>query len=412
MIRKENELRKLDDILKYAIEYIPFYKGKKEKKIECFPIIKKENIKSNYSSFLSDEIDDKERLVDCLESEFNIDKYVIEKKYSTDILLEWTSGTSGVPFKCIKTIQERKNISLNMWKMRMQVDSCITPSKFLPIIHTGILPFQFDIRDYSYDNVKNMYEYIGKRGVTCIHISPTILQRHLSQSYFNRISIPETLKYIESTGRYLDENTKCAIENRFDVKVLNMYGTIETWGIAETCKYNNMHINSDNVYLELVDEEGEVFEEYNRVGRVVITALNQFKMPFIRYKTSDYAMIVNEQCYCGQKQSIKLCKCRENQYIYVEKKKVSGENFMRKILRKVEYEKVFQDMAYIMLCEKSDNKYELFLNYLSEAKTFEKLFTKFLSEELRRNITIIFRYVSEAEFAEVNPKGYIFMRKS
>lgn len=54
----------------------------------------------------------------------------------------------------------------------MQIDTCISPSKFLPIIHTGTSPFPFDIRDYSYDNLKNIYEYAYRTLIPQISIFP------------------------------------------------------------------------------------------------------------------------------------------------------------------------------------------------------------------------------------------------
>lgn len=411
MVRSENELKKLDKLIKYATTNIPFYMNKGYESIEDFPIIKKETIKADYSSFLSNEIEEKKALVDMLDSDFSINKYVIEKKCSDNYFVEWTTGTSGVPFKCIKSVRERKDISLSMWKRRMRVDRCITPNTFLPIIHTGTVPFPYDIRDYSYENLSNIYSYIEEKGINCIHISPTLLKRHLSQPSFSQIKLPEALKYIESTGRYLDDDVKDAVEKRFNAKVLNMYGTIETWGIAETCKYNRMHVNNDNIYLELVDERGNVINECNKVGMVVITALNQFTMPFIRYRTNDYAMFLDEQCQCGEHITLKLCKCRDSQYILVDGVKVSGEDFVRKVLRMVEYDKVFQDISYIMLREIGDNEFELLINRPIEFELFEKLFVRHLCKEIKRSIKVNFKYVSEQEFYDINPKGYIFTRR-
>lgn len=413
MIKRTNvENIKLNHLIKYVIKHIPYYRDKDYKKIEDFPIIKKEIIKGDYFSFLSDELGEKAGLIEILESDFNIEKYVIEKKYKSDIFIEWTTGTSGIPFKCIKTAQERKNISLSMWKRRMKVDSCISPAKFLPMIHTGISPFPYDIRDYSFENLSAMYRYIGDREITCIHTSPTLIERHLSQPYSEQIVFPKTLKYIESTGRYLEEYVKLMAENRFGAKVINMYGTIETWGIAATCKNERMHINSDNVYVELLDEQDNVINECGKSGMIVVTALNQYMMPFIRYKTNDYGMYLGEVCLCGQKSmQLELCKCRESQYIIVGDKKISGEEFVRKVLRRVEFEKVFQDISQIMLQEKSRDEYILFLNRLSDSGKFEKLFSRYLQEELKKKVNILFTYITEKEFEKLNPKSYIFVRK-
>lgn len=407
----KNRNTKLEKVLKYASENVPFYQGKDYKNIDDFPIIRKEIIKENYADFISDLLDNKNEIVHILEDDFVIDKYVIEEKIGTDIFVEWTTGTSGVPFKCFKTKQERKNISLCMWKKRMMIDKSITPLSFLPIIHTGTEPFPFDIRDYSYENLINIYKYIEDKNINCIHISPTLLKRHLAQEHFKYISIPKCLKYIESTGRFLDQETKETVERVFDVKIFDMYGTIETWGIAETCKYDHMHVNTDNIYLELIDEHGKPITDYNKIGIVVITALNQYMMPFIRYQTNDYAMLIDEKCECGQPITLKLCKWRESHYLNIDNEKIVGEDFVRKILRKVEYERVFQNLSFIMVRALSDCDFEIYINKFTDSKSFENLFIKYMTEEIKKSVRISFNYITEKEHSEINPKGYIFVRK-
>ena len=61
IFRKENELKKLDKILNYAVSQVPYYKNKEYQSIEDFPIIKKEIIKADYSNFISDEVENKNK---------------------------------------------------------------------------------------------------------------------------------------------------------------------------------------------------------------------------------------------------------------------------------------------------------------------------------------------------------------
>ena len=84
---------------------------------------------------------------------------------------------------------------------------------------------------------------------------------------------------------------------------------------------------------------------------------------------------------------------------------------MRKVLRMVEYDKVFQDISYIMLRENSDDEFELFINHMHESETFESLFDKHISKELNRKVKVLYKYVNESEYADVNPKGYIFTKR-
>ena len=90
------------------------------------------------------------------------------------------------------------------------------------------------------------------------------------------------------------------IENVFQCKVFNHYGSREAGSIASECsEHNGLHIMMEHTLVEIVKEDGSLCEE-GEEGEVVITTLANYAMPLIRYKIGDIASLKKyEECSCG-----------------------------------------------------------------------------------------------------------------
>jgi len=108
-------------------------------------------------------------------------------------------------------------------------------------------------------------------------------------------------KSVISWGDKMFPHYRKTIEQAFNTKVFDIYGSTEGLVIAGQCEFGNYHILSPHVYLELLDGEGrEVAPGEN--GFVVVTRLDAYKMPLIRYYLGDIAVKKehNEMCGCGR----------------------------------------------------------------------------------------------------------------
>jgi phenylacetate-CoA ligase len=79
-----------------------------------------------------------------------------------------------------------------------------------------------------------------------------------------------------------------------------MFTAQEVGYIALQCPENEniYHVQAENLYVEVVDEEGRPCRE-GETGRVLVTTLHNFAMPLIRYEIGDYAE-VGGACSCGR----------------------------------------------------------------------------------------------------------------
>ena len=104
-----------------------------------------------------------------------------------------------------------------------------------------------------------------------------------------------------STATSLAGETRELVESVFGCKLFDHYGSREVSGIATECiAHDGLHILEDNNVVELVDESGSAVEA-GRIGEIVLTNLNNYSMPLVRYRIGDKAEAAGapERCLCG-----------------------------------------------------------------------------------------------------------------
>src|SRR5207244_5507797 len=62
--------------------------------------------------------------------------------------------------------------------------------------------------------------------------------------------------------------------------------------------HSGMHINSENLYVEII-KDGHAAQP-GELGEIVITDLENFGMPFIRYRMEDLGVLQKRPCLCGR----------------------------------------------------------------------------------------------------------------
>ena len=102
------------------------------------------------------------------------------------------------------------------------------------------------------------------------------------------------LKGIISSAEMLHPHYRDLAETVFSTKVYNRYGGREVGLIAMECAEGRMHINCRDLYLEIDSPD-----PYAEPGDILITQLNNYAMPFIRYRIGDIGRLSNEACPCG-----------------------------------------------------------------------------------------------------------------
>lgn len=110
-----------------------------------------------------------------------------------------------------------------------------------------------------------------------------------------------SFKSVISWGDKLFPHYRETIENQFHTRVYDIYGCSEGLIIAGQCEYMNYHILTPHIYLELLDDWGQEVNP-GEMGNVIVTRLDGFSMPLIRYKVGDLAILGEgrNNCPCGR----------------------------------------------------------------------------------------------------------------
>jgi len=105
-------------------------------------------------------------------------------------------------------------------------------------------------------------------------------------------------RIIFTTGEMLTSKDRIFIESVLGTEIVDYYSCNECGIIAWECReHSGYHIDNDNVIVELVKNGRPV--RTGEDGEVVITTLNSYTMPFIRYKLGDMCMFADHECTCG-----------------------------------------------------------------------------------------------------------------
>ena len=114
----------------------------------------------------------------------------------------------------------------------------------------------------------------------------------------NNIQI-NSVRMVWSTSAPLLDFVRKKIEKAFQCKVMDQYGCNEVANIAIQCPLcNGLHINSDFIHVDIVDQEDRLLEA-GKYGEILVTNLESRAFPLIKYRLGDKSKYMLEKCSCG-----------------------------------------------------------------------------------------------------------------
>lgn len=234
-----------------------------------------------------------------------VDSHVSEK----DVLKESTSGSTGEPLeiwsdgtegfiqsmKCIRFLREWGysvfDNTVQLWReVYDPKKSVIQQLGLLKRQHVSfmddvdkqirkIVQYRCDVLFSSRSSLEILADELTKRGVK---IRPRILV---------------------SGCEVLTEEHRQLFRKTFNCNTLEIYGCNETGNIAWECpnvsNAHNLHIDMETVVVNFRDIT--MMTDSKRVGSIVVTNLENYVMPFIRYDLGDLILLPeSNKCSCGR----------------------------------------------------------------------------------------------------------------
>jgi len=107
------------------------------------------------------------------------------------------------------------------------------------------------------------------------------------------------LKEMRSIAEVVTPELRRLCHEAWGVPLVDVYSAQEVGYIALQCPDRpHFHLQSENVLVEVLRDDGRLCDA-GETGRIVLTTLNNFAMPLIRYDIGDYA-VVGAPCPCGR----------------------------------------------------------------------------------------------------------------
>ncbi len=125
---------------------------------------------------------------------------------------------------------------------------------------------------------------------------------HLFARYLKSQGIRPTYPRVSiiSSAEKLFPEMRAEIEEVFPVRVFDRYGSREVSAMAAECsEHSGLHIEMAGYILETVDPAtGRPVD--GTPGEIVVTVLNNFAQPFLRYRIGDMGILDRAPCACGR----------------------------------------------------------------------------------------------------------------
>ncbi len=229
---------------------------------------------------------------------------------------------------------------------------------------------------------------------TLERFKPTLISSYPSSLLFmseimEKYNIVITPSAIQTTSETLTENDRSLISKKFNCKVLDKYGSRETNVIASECEcQTGMHINCENTFVEFIRDNKPV--KPGELGEIVVTNLNNYGMPLIRYSIGDLGVQAAEQCTCGRTLPLmQKLSGRESDIISTSKGDMIDSYFFSYLFQN------FGEIAYFQVIQDTIDELviHIVLNTSVEKDSFEKKIIEKINLITGNSFSILFRYV-------------------
>lgn len=307
----ESEKRRkalLANLLQHACETTPFYSqyGPLEK-LQDFPVVDKMTIRDNFEAFQSR-------------------TYANGPKQEVS-----TSGSSGTPFRIYqntdKVMRNRADTLyfqkiagyelgyrlyyVRKWLSKYKKNRLATAIRNIEMVN---------VSDFSDAYLKKLIDTLKKDTSTKVILSYSSALRDICKYLEHTASGPikTNISSIIAMAEELGDDTRKKLKFYFETPVYLRYSNQENGIISLQLsqKKNDLQINWASYFVEILHPEKDVPVDEGALGRVVVTDLFNYAVPFVRYDTGDLAVMTKQQPYFKGSSSFSKVKGRKMNVIW------------------------------------------------------------------------------------------------
>jgi len=261
-----------------------------------------------------------------------VDKKILKKNYNEiiakgtrtkDYTVSYTSGSTGVPFSFLLD-NRREHPSTSAAFLLNKESFGIDPFKKMNELMIKAEPIN-EIKDLSNPDKKGLlyglkyYFFSETFGIKSLDIKKenikaieSIIKNNKIQmlygyssnifyltKLFNTNGIDVDIKYVIPIAEGLLSQQKQYILDTFHCQLYLDYGASECMRMGFECnQHKGYHMDIYNYYFEYLDENNEPSEP-GESANIIVTNLNNYIFPLVRYHIGDLCVLSDEKCSCG-----------------------------------------------------------------------------------------------------------------
>jgi phenylacetate-CoA ligase len=155
-------------------------------------------------------------------------------------------------------------------------------------------------------NLRRYLEHMSGIGPCFLLAYPSTVAALVRLIVHEGITVPPNIRGVLAGSEIVYTEDRASAERVFGVPYFSWYGHTEKLIMAAECEHSSdYHVWPTYGYFELLDEQGEPVTTPDQQGEIVGTGFINTVVPFIRYRTGDYATYVSDRCAaCGRQHPI------------------------------------------------------------------------------------------------------------
>ncbi|MBN2090314.1 AmmeMemoRadiSam system radical SAM enzyme [candidate division KSB1 bacterium] len=248
--------------------------------------------------------------------------------------------------------------------------------------------------DLSEDRMFEYYKKLKQFKPDIIYGNPSaifIFSRFILEHDLDRSVIKA--KAVICTTEILYEFQRQLISQVFGCPTINEYGGAEVGIVAYECPEHHFHLSTENIIIEILRDNQPC--KPGEFGEIVITNLNNYIFPFIRYRLGDVGSFIAQECPCGRKLPLlDLAVARDCDTLILEDRELPGGVLFGRLGKEL-LSVTNGDLRAYKVFQKDFHKFllQVVLAQKDKAPQLENKTKQIIEELLGPDISIDFEYV-------------------
>ncbi|PKN67990.1 MAG: hypothetical protein CVU54_15755 [Deltaproteobacteria bacterium HGW-Deltaproteobacteria-12] len=200
------------------------------------------------------------------------------------------------------------------------------------------------------------------------------------------------IKLITGWSAPVYEHEKRILEDVFSCSVTSIYSAREVGHIAGRCPHGSFHVNQEHSLVECADPP--VSGKEQETGEILVTSLDISPMPFIRYRMGDIGRVAESSCACGRRlQVLENILGRTGEVFYTRDGRMISTSFWCRTFMNVNLSDAVKRFQVIYVRE-DFIRIKILKNSTYKEST-ESILREHLKKNFPRDMTFEFSYVPE-----------------